>query len=134
MRSPREKLSSICYVGRVIDKIRLHLEDGLPEYQAKFGQIRSLDGLLSGFLSLTHSAVVDRVRQGGADEEILEGCLAQGFRPNETQIHIWNRFAEKLGWRNAAGATVARVKQAIGPTQPVSKRSSTVFRRTNTDR
>jgi gluconokinase len=116
MRSPREKVGGICYFGRMIDKIRLHLEDALPEeYNANFGQIRSLDGWLSGFLNLTHRAVVDRVRQGGTDEEILEWCFVQGFRPNETQIHIWNRFAEKLGWRDSAGATVARVKQAVGP-------------------
>lgn len=76
LRSPREKTGRLYHFGRMIDKIRLHLRSELPEdYQANFGQIRSLDGLLSGFLNLTHAAVVERVKQGGTDEEIWSGAL-----------------------------------------------------------
>jgi len=115
LRSPREKVGGLCYFGRMMDKIRLHLCGELPEdYRANFGQIRSLDGLLSGFLNLPHAAIVERVRQGGTDEEILEWCFAHGFRPNETQIFIWNNFAEKLGWRDSVSRTVSRIKEAKG--------------------
>ena len=115
LRSPREKTGRLYHFGRMIDKIRLHLRSELPEdYQANFGQIRSLDGLLSGFLNLTHAAIVERVNQGGTDEEILEWCFAHGFRPNETQIYVWNGFAEKLGWHDSVSRTVARIREARG--------------------
>ena len=34
-----------------------------------------------------------------------------GDRPNETQIRVWNAFAEKLGWHDRAAHTVARVNR-----------------------
>ena len=30
------------------------------------------------------------------------------------QIRVWNAFAEKLGWRDPAARTVARVNQRLG--------------------
>ena len=100
----------------MIDKIRLHLRGELPdEYKANFGLADGLDGALSQFLNLNHNTIVERVRQGGTDEEMLEWCFANGLRPNETQIRVWNAFAEKLGWRDNAAVTVARVKKMIGP-------------------
>ena len=113
-RSPREKVGGLYHFGRMIDKIRVHLRGELPEeYKRNFGH--GLDGALSEFLNLNHSAIVERVRQGGTDEEILEWCFSNGLRPNETQIRIWNAFAEKLGWRDGATATVASVKKIMGP-------------------
>ena len=115
LRSPREKTGRLYYFGRMIDKIRLHLRGELSEdYHANFGQIRSLDGLLSGFVNRSHAAIVERVKQGGTDEEILEWCFAQGFRPNETQIYVWNSFAEKLGWRDSVSRTVTKIREATG--------------------
>lgn len=100
----------------MIDKIRLHLGGELPDdYKEKFGSDDALDGLLAHFLNLEHSEILRRTAEGGSDEEILEWCFAQGFRPNETQIRIWNAFAEKLGWRDPAARTVAQVNQKIGP-------------------
>ena len=40
--------------------------------------------------------------------------LCVRLRPNEIQIHVWNAFARKLGWRDSARRTVARVNQRIG--------------------
>ena len=37
-----------------------------------------------------------------------------GHRPNEMQVRVWNAFAEKLGWRDPAARTVARVNQRLG--------------------
>lgn len=115
-RSPREKLGELYHFGRMIDKIRLHLRGQLPDdYKPNFGLAGALDGTLSQFLNLNHSAIVERVKQGGTDEEILEWCFSNGLRPNAAQIRVWNSFAEKLGWHDRAGATVARVKKMIGP-------------------
>jgi gluconokinase len=71
--------------------------------------------LLSQFLALDHSEIIARVKKGGTDEEILEWCFSNGLRPNETQIRVWNSFAEKVGWRDRAEATVGRVREAMGP-------------------
>ena len=112
-RSPREKVGGLYHFGRMIDKIRVHLLEELPEeYKRNFGH--GLDGALSEFLNLNHSAIVERVRQGGTDKEILEWCFSNGLRLNETQIRIWNAFAEKLGWRDGAAATVVSVKKIMG--------------------
>jgi gluconokinase len=116
LRGPREEVGGLYYFGRMIDKIRLHLRGDLPdEYQPNFGLARGLDGLLSQFLSLNHSEIVARVKKGGTDEEILQWCFSNGLRPNEIQIRVWNSFAEKVGWRDPAAATVERVREAMGP-------------------
>lgn len=115
MRSPREKVGGLYHFGRMIDKVRLHLRGELPdEYKPNFGLPNGLDGLLASFLNLSHDEIIDRVRKSGTDEEILEWCFAKGMRPNETQIRIWNSFAEKIGWRDRAAATVERVKKFTG--------------------
>jgi hypothetical protein len=115
MRSPREKVSGLYHFGRMIDKIGLHLRGKLPdEYKPNFGLARGLDGLLSQFLNLTHTQIVALVSEGGTDAEILEWCFANGLRPNETQIQVWNSFAEKIGCRDRAAATVQRVREQTG--------------------
>jgi gluconokinase len=115
MRSPRETVCGLYYFARMIDKIRLHLRGQLPdEYKPNFGLQNGLDGLLAQFLNLSHNEIIDRVRDRGTDEEILEWCFSKGLRPNETQIRIWNSFAEKIDWRDRAAATVERVKKQMG--------------------
>jgi hypothetical protein len=39
------------------------------------------------------------------------------------QIRVWNAFAEKLGWRDPAARTVARVNQRLG----LSDKLATIF-------
>jgi gluconokinase len=87
----------------------------LPDdYQPNFGLANGLDGLLAQFLNLTHDQIIARVRKGGTDEEILEWCFANGLRPNGAQVRIWNSFAEKIGWRDRATATVEQVRKLAG--------------------
>jgi gluconokinase len=40
--------------------------------------------------------------QGGSDEEILDWCFAQGQRPDDERIEVWNAFMQKRGWNDAA--------------------------------
>ena len=114
IRSPHDQVGGLVYFGRMIDKIRLHLRGALPpDYQENFGDAEALDGHLASFLNLEHNAILERTAAGGSDEEILEWCCRHGLRPNDTQLRVWNAFATKLGWRDSAGRTVARVNQRI---------------------
>lgn len=114
-RSPRAKVGGLCHFGRLVDKIRLKLKGKLPaEYQPNLGLINGLDGHCCGFLGIEFADLVERLKQPGTDEEVLEWCFSKGLRPNAVQIAIWNSFAEKFGWRDPASAFVARVKKEDG--------------------
>jgi hypothetical protein len=111
-RSPRSKVGELYHFGRMLDKIRLNLRNELPEeYRPNLGNRHGLDGHCCGFFGVEFGDLVERVKQGGTDEEILEWCFAKGLRPNPIQIAVWNSFAEKYGWRDRAAAFVAKVKK-----------------------
>jgi hypothetical protein len=114
-RGPREKIAGLFHLGRMLDKIRLHLAGNLPaEYQRNLGLSFGLDGHLCGFLDVKFEALCVRVQEGGTDEELVEWCFAQGLRPNQTQIRIWNEFARKFGWNDRASAFVTAIKAEDG--------------------
>ena len=58
--------------------------------------------------------VIERVKQSGSDEEILEWCFEKGRRPNEGDLMIWNGFVSKLGWRDFATPILREAKQKLG--------------------
>jgi hypothetical protein len=116
-RSPRDRVGGLYHFGRMVDKIRCHLRGELPEeYRSHFGLSVGLDGMLCGMLGITHSDLIERLRSGGTDEEILEWCYAQGTRLNRAQVHIWNEFARKLGWNDRAAQFLSKVKAEDGIT------------------
>lgn len=72
-RSPRERVGGLYHFGRMLGKIRCHLREKLPEeYRPNFGLSIGLDGMLCGMLGVAHADLIDRMRGGGSDEEILE--------------------------------------------------------------
>jgi hypothetical protein len=50
------------------------------------------------------------VLQGGADDEILAWCFAQGRHPTEEEFLVWNSFMRKRGWRDEADATTQELE------------------------
>jgi uncharacterized protein DUF5069 len=52
------------------------------------------------FLGIEYAALRGQVLKGGTDEEVLAWCFANGNRPNEEQVLIWNTFVLKRGWRD----------------------------------
>ena len=99
----------------MLDKIRLRQAERLPaEYLPDFGLSAGLDGYLCGFLGVEFSAVCERVRQGGTDDEIAEWCFQRGLRPSKMQARIWNEFARKFGYDDVASKFLARVKAEEG--------------------
>jgi gluconokinase len=113
LRSPSEKTGGIYYFGRMIDKIRLHAANLLPaEYVGNLGS--GFDGRALSFLWIEYPSLVDRVKQGGTDEEILEWAFTQGRRPNSEEIEVWNEFMRKRGWNDEASERIEQRKAESG--------------------
>jgi Domain of unknown function (DUF5069) len=116
-KSPKEVTKGMMYFPRMLDKIRLHLSGELPqEYHKNFGAVRAADGACCNFLRVHHRDLIERVKQGGTDEEILEWCFENGRRLNEGDLFVWNGFASKLGWRDAATSILEGAKERAGIT------------------
>ena len=107
LRSPHDKVGGLVYFARLLDKIRLHQRGELPaEFHANLGEF--FDKLCVQHLGIAYAALVERVKQGGTDEEILAWSRENGRPLTEQDFHIWNEFIRKRGWNDAF---VERLKQ-----------------------
>lgn len=114
-KSPKEMTKGMMYFPRMLDKIRLHLNGELHEdYRENFGAPQTADSALSNFLRIHHRDLIERVKQGGTDEEILEWCFEKGRKPNQGDIFVWNGFMSKLGWRDSVSPRLEQRKQEAG--------------------
>ncbi|HMJ05994.1 MAG TPA: DUF5069 domain-containing protein [Chthoniobacterales bacterium] len=112
-RSPSAKVAGIAYFGRMIDKIRLHAEAKLPpDYQANLGI--GFDGNCITFLRIAYEQLVERVAQGGTDEEILQWCFEQRREPSPAEVEVWNEFMRKRGWNDEVAEFLTRRKKEAG--------------------
>jgi uncharacterized protein DUF5069 len=114
-KSPKETTKGMLYFPRMLDKIRLHLRGELhADYQENFGALKAADGVCCNFLRVHHRDLVERVKQGGTDEEILEWCFEKGRRLNDGDLFVWNGFASKLGWRDSITPRLEQRKKEAG--------------------
>ena len=111
LRSSYDKVGKLVFFGRMLDKIRLHAQGKLPaDYNRGFG----FDGRCVRFLRVEYPALVERVLQGGTDDEILQWCFDSGRKPTEEEVEIWNAFMTKRGWRDDVTEWLERVKRERG--------------------
>ena len=97
----------------MIDKIRLHAAGQLPlDYQANLGS--GFDARLLSFLWTEYAPLVERVKEGGTDGEILEWAFNRGRKPSEEEIEIWNDFMRKRGWNDEATERLEMRKRENG--------------------
>jgi Domain of unknown function (DUF5069) len=114
-KSPKEMTKGMMYFPRMLDKIRLHVRGDLHEdYQENFGAFKAADGVCCNFLRVHHRDLIERVKQGGTDEEILEWCFEKGRRLNDGDFFVWNGFASKLGWRDSITPRLEERKKEMG--------------------
>lgn len=102
--SPYEETGGIVYFRRMLDKIRLHAEGKLPDEWASalgFAYQMSFDARCCRFLGIDYDALKAETLKGGSDDSLLEWAFANGRRPSEEEIGIWNAFMVKRGWRDA---------------------------------
>lgn len=115
LRSDYEKVGGIVFFGRMLDKIRLKAAGRLPsDYFTGTANRTHFDARCTRFLRINYESLVQRVLQGGTDEEILAWCFEQGYRPSADEIEIWNEFMMKRGWRDAGSGELERAKQERG--------------------
>ncbi|MGZ5002787.1 MAG: DUF5069 domain-containing protein, partial [Chthoniobacterales bacterium] len=72
------------------------------------------DARFCRFFGVDAQQLVERVRAGGTDEEILDWCFEKFGRPNEEKIQFWNSFVVKHGWRDESSQELEDVKEANG--------------------
>ena len=115
LRSPSEKVGGLFYFARMLDKIRLHAKGELPsDYHANLGT--GFDEKCVKFLRVDYDELVERVKQGGTDEEILDWCFTVGRKPTADDIYVWNEFMRKRGWNDEVSEMVVRRKAEAGMT------------------
>jgi hypothetical protein len=126
LRSPSEKVGSLFYFGRMLDKIRLHAKGELPpDYHANLG--KGFDEKCANFLRINYDQLVERVKLGGRDEEILQWCLENGRRPDETDVYVWNEFMRKRGWNDEISQILEGRKREAGMTDRLDIQTSFQF-------
>jgi gluconokinase len=113
LRSPFVQVGGLVYFARMLDKIRVHAKGELPpDYQANLG--RGFDERCVGFLRVNYKQLVEQVKQGGTDEELLQWCFSMGRQPPEDEIYVWNEFMRKRGWNDEVSETLKRRKKEAG--------------------
>ena len=99
MISAYEKLGGIVWIPRMIEKIRLRAAAKLSEdFLGNMG--KGFDGRCVRFLGISYDALVERVLQGGSNEDIFAWIAKSGAMPNEERVQVWNEFMTKRGWRD----------------------------------
>lgn len=126
LRSPSEKVGGLFHFGRMLDKIRLHAKGELPsEYHPNLG--KGFDEKCVKFLRVDYDLLIDRVKQGGSDKEILDWCFEVGRKPSDDDIHVWNEFMRKVGWNDDVSEIVERRKAEAGMTDRFDIQTSFQF-------
>ena len=111
--SAYQETNGMVYFARMLDKIRKYHNGELREdFHDNLG-VR-LDGRCLNLLRVDYEDLVKRTLEGGSDEEILQWCFEQGRELNKGDIQVWNQFATKVGWQDAATPLVEQRKEESG--------------------
>ena len=113
IRSPSDKVGGLFFFGRTLDKIKEHAKGRLPaEYQPNLG--KGFDERVVTLLGVNYSDLVERVKQGGSDDEILQWCFEKGRKPSDEEIFVWNEFMRKYGWNDEISERLTMRKKEAG--------------------
>lgn len=113
LRSPADKVGTLVYFGRMVDKIRLHAAGKLPaDYVPNLGD--GFDKACVNLFGIAYDALVQRVAEGGTDEEILAWCFASGRKLTDQDQYVWNEYMRKRGWNDSGSQRLAERKAESG--------------------
>ncbi len=97
--SPYNQEGGLYHFPRMLDKIRLNLKGELDtSYLPRLG--KGLDGFLCRFVGVQYDQVATLVEEGKNDAEIVAWCEENGVRRHKHDRLLFNKFVEKLGWRD----------------------------------
>jgi hypothetical protein len=116
LRSDYDTVGGMVFFGRMLDKIRLKSAGRLPpEYVTGTADRTHFDARCCTFLRVPYETLVARVLQGGSDDEVLQWCHENHYRPSRDEIEIWNGFMMKRGWRDSGSAELeeAKIEQGL---------------------
>src|SRR4030095_80258 len=112
-RSPFDQVGGMVYFARMLDKIRLSARGQLrQDFQRNL--VSGFDGRCTRYLHIRYTDLVDRVLEGGSDEEILAWCFAAGRTLNKEEIFVWNQFMTQRGWEDDGSDELEEYKKASG--------------------
>ncbi|MEO6995622.1 MAG: DUF5069 domain-containing protein [Lacunisphaera sp.] len=115
LRSDSVTVSGLVFFGRMLDKMRLRAAGTLPaDYLTGAAKRTHSDSRCVRFLRVDYELLKSRVLKGGSDEEVLEWCYQQGFRPSADEIEVWNEYMAKRGWRDSSSEELAAAKTSRG--------------------
>jgi Domain of unknown function (DUF5069) len=101
LRTPWDKLGGILYFGRMLDKIRLFHQGGLPPAWAETkGSVTGFDGACCRLLQIDYGVLEMETMKSRKDDQMLEWAFAHGRKPSDEEIEIWNDYVSKRGWRD----------------------------------
>ena len=113
IRGPSDKVGGVFFFGRTLDKIRVHAKGELPaDYTPNLG--KGFEERVVKLLGVSYDELVERVKQGGSDDEILQWCFSKGRKPSEEEIFVWNEFMRKYGWRDEVSDRLKMRKKEAG--------------------
>ena len=115
LRAADEPVEGLIHFGRMLDKIRLAQAGTLPEgYFLGDEDFSWWDARCCRFLGVEYAGLREKVEAGATDGEVLAWARETGANPNAEQVHIWNTFLLKRGWRDEASGGLAEEKQSCG--------------------
>lgn len=104
--------TGLLHLPRFIAKIRKHLKGELPaSYQRNF--CRGFDRFLCLHLDVEPEALIEVVRECGADEGLLQKRLRDLF-PEDLRVAKWNRELVQKGMSEMGREALSKAKEAMG--------------------
>ena len=112
-RSPYDREGGLYYFPRMLHKMHMHLNDELPE---DYHALRSngFDGACCQFLQVDYDDVLEQVKNGNSDADVLAWCFANGRNPTEQDIDMFNGSMSKRGWRDESSERLAEIVERNG--------------------
>lgn len=105
-KSPNIETRGLVYFARMCDKIRLHMQNQLPEaYQPNLG--RAMDLWTCQLLCVEYEQLSEKVRQGSSDDEVFDWAIGVGSEPSEPQLEWWNSYMRNRGFRDSLSEKLA---------------------------
>ena len=98
IRSPFKELAGCYHLGRITDKVRLHLAGILPEdYQMPLFHERGVDGFFMRHFGLAKEELLAAVQASGSDDGKVAAWFETRISSDEQKKKSWNELSVNLG-------------------------------------